>query len=157
MKTHNYKVEYIQEYAKELTFGKDFTKLSDQLLVLGEQHHRMFRLKDQLDYLVHDSPFVMGLVYLQDDDHLPKDEYKNLVTKMFKSYNNINIFLERNLEAHGFQEYGRNQTLEEAQQKDTEIKQMLIENRIPFIIIKMGKDSVEEIYKQIKIQSTITI
>lgn len=145
MKTNNHQVEYIQEYAKELTFGKDFTKLSDQLLILGEQHHRMFRLKDQLEYLIHDSPFVMGMTYLQDDPHLPKDIYAELITTMFKSYNNLNIFLERNVEEHGYQEYGRSQSLDEAIAKDVEIKQMLIDNEIPFYTIKMGKTSVEDI------------
>lgn len=150
MKEKDYKIEYIQEFAKELTFGKDFTKLSDQLLVLGEQHHRMFRLNGQVDYLVHDSPFVMGMVYLQDDPHLPKKQYKKLVTEMFKTYDNLNIFLERNVEAHGYQEYGRNQSLEEAMAKDEEIKEMLTKYDIPFITIKMGKKAVKQIYKLIK-------
>lgn len=150
MKTDDNRVEYIQEYAKELTFGKDYTRLSDQLLILGEQHHRMFRLKDQLDYLIHDSPFVMGLTYLQDDEHLPKDIYAELITTMFKSYDNINIFLQRNVDEHGYQEYGRSQTLDEAIQKDVEIKKMLVDNDIPFIEIKMGKNSVKDIYNILK-------
>jgi len=150
MKSLDYKIEYIQEYAKELTFGKDFTKLSDQLLILGEQHHRMFRLKEQLDYLVHDSPFIMGLTYLQEDPHLPKEIYKELIVQMFKSYKNINIFLERNIEEHSYQEYGRSQTLEEAIEKDRQIKEMLIENNIEFITVKMGKKCVKDIHKIIR-------
>jgi len=145
MKTNDYKVEYIQEYAKELTFGKDYTKLSDQLLILGEQHHRMFRLKDQVDYLIHDSPFVMGLVYLQYDKYLPKNEYIELIVKMYKSYNNINIFLERNVEEHGYQEYGRNQSLDNAIIKDKEIKQVLIDHDIDFVTIKMGNNILQDI------------
>ena len=150
MKQKDYKAEYIQEYAKELTFGKDYTKLSDQLLILGEQHHRMYRLKDQVDFLIHDSPFVMGLTYLQDDEHLPKKTYKKLIVKMFKSYNNINIFLQRNTKEHMYQEYGRSQSLEEAIQKDKEIKQMLDDNKIPYIVVKMGKKSNKKIYKIVK-------
>ena len=150
MKKKDYKVEYIQEYAKELTFGKDFTRLGDQLLILGEQHHRMHRLKGQLDFLIHDSPFVMGMTYLQDDIHLPKKTYKKLITKMFKSYNNINIFLERDTGAHKYQEYGRTQTLEDAIKKDAEIKEMLIKNNIPFTVVKMGKKAVKEVYGIVK-------
>ena len=153
MKTNDYRIEYIQEYAKELTFGKDYTKLSDQLLILGEQHHRMYRLKDQLDYLVHDSPFVMGLVYLQDDVHLPKEQYTELITKMFKSYNNLNIFLERNVDDHSYQEYGRGQSLSEAEQKDKEIKDLLDEYKIPYVTVKMGDNAVQSIYNNIREQN----
>jgi len=150
MKKMDYKVEYIQEYAKELSYGNDFTKLGDQVLILGEQHHRMHRLKDQVDFLIHDSPFVMGLSYLNDDPHVPKDVYAQLITTMFKSYNNINIFLERNIDELTYQEYGRSQNLEQAIEKDTEIKKMLNDNNIPFITVKMGSKSIKKIMKIIK-------
>ena len=149
LKTEGAQIEYIQEYAKELTFGKDFTKLSDQLLILGEQHHRMFRLKDQLDILVHDSPFIMGLAYLNSNT-LPKEEYTALVLKMFNSYNNLNIFLTRNVSEHGYQEYGRSQTLAEAQEKDDEIKSLLDAHGIPYYDVQMGKNSVKEIIQKVK-------
>lgn len=150
MKSRDYKVEYIQEYAKELTFGKDFTKLGDQVLILGEQHHRMHRLKGQVDFLIHDSPFIMGLSYLVDDPHVPKDIYANLITTMFKSYNNINIFLERNVDELTYQEYGRSQNLEQAIEKDAEIKKILDDNDIPFITVKMGSKSIKKIMKIVK-------
>lgn len=150
MKSRDYKVEYIQEYAKELTFGKDFTKLGDQVLILGEQHHRMHRLKDQVDFLIHDSPFVMGLSYLVEDPHVPKDIYADLITTMFKSYNNINIFLERNVDELTYQEYGRSQSLEQAIEKDAEIKKILNDNDIPFITVKMGSKSIKKIMKIVK-------
>jgi len=146
MKTQDFKVEYIQEFAKELTFSKDYTRLSDQLLILGEQHHRMKRLEGQVDFLIHDSPFVMGLTYLEDDPHLPKDVYANLITSMYASYDNLNIFLNRS-EYHAYQQYGRTQTLEQAKEKDEEIKQMLRDNNISFIEIEMGEKTLDDILK----------
>jgi nicotinamide riboside kinase len=154
MKKSDYQVEYIQEYAKELTFGKDFTKLSDQLLVLGEQHHRMYRLNGQVDFLIHDSPFVMGLTYLQDGIHLPKQTYSKLITELFASYDNLNIFLKRNIEEHAYQEYGRNQNLDEAIIKDNEIQEMLSSYNIPYMVIEMGKNSVDDIFNLIKEHNT---
>lgn len=150
MKSKGYKVEYIQEYAKELTFGKDFIKLADQLLILGVQHHRMFRLKNQVEYVIHDSPFIMGMVYLQEDSNIPQKEYSELIVKMFKSYKNINIFLERDTEHHKYQDYGRSQTLEESLLKDKEIKSLLIDNDIPFHEVKIGNKSIKKILKIIK-------
>jgi nicotinamide riboside kinase len=148
MKKHDYKVEFVPEYAKELTYGKDYTKLSDQLLILGEQHHRLFRLAGEVDMVIHDSPFIMGLVYLEDDPHLPKKEYKKLIVKMFKSYSNLNIFIERDDKT--YQAYGRSQTLEECKQKDTEILALLDEYEIPYIKIKMSATITEDIYYEVR-------
>jgi len=148
MKTQDYIVEYIQEFAKELTFSRDYTRLSDQLLILGEQHHRMKRLEGQIEFLIHDSPFVMGLTYLENDKHLPKDIYIDLITTMYNSYNNLNIFLKRSTDLE-YQEYGRSQSLEEAKKKDNEILQMLDDNNIPFIEIEMGKNAVRQILEEL--------
>lgn len=150
MKKKDIKVEFTSEYAKELTFGKDYTKLSDQLLILGEQHHRSFRLNGQVDYIIHDSPFIMGVVYILDDPHLPKDLYIQLVLAIFNSYENLNIFIERDVENIQYQEYGRRQTLEEAIQKDNEIKALLDDNNIEYITIKAGKKCLKKILKEIK-------
>lgn len=150
MKKKDIKVEFTTEYAKELTFGKDYTKLSDQLLILGEQHHRMFRLTGQVDFIIHDSPFIMGVVYILDDPHLPKDIYVQLVLSMFNSYENMNIFIERDTENIQYQEYGRRQNLQEAIQKDNEIKDLLDEHKIDYITIKAGKKCLKKILKEVK-------
>ena len=55
--------EYVQEYAKDLVWGKNFKALSNQIHVYGEQHNRIFRLKGEVDVIITDSPPVMGMVY----------------------------------------------------------------------------------------------
>jgi len=132
LKATGIKVELLQEYAKDLTYGKDSVKLSDQVHVLGEQYHRMFRLKDSVDFLMHDSPFIMGATYIQEST-FPKKEFVDFVIKLFNTHNNLNIFLNRNNDLHPYQEYGRSQTLKEAIAKDDEIKLFLINNNVPFI------------------------
>jgi tRNA uridine 5-carbamoylmethylation protein Kti12 len=150
MKTEGYKVEYITEYAKELVFAEEHIRLKDQLHILGEQHHRLKRLEGKVDYVIHDSPFLLGLMYLKEDEHLPKDTFKQLVTEMYKSYENINIFLERNLEVP-YQEYGREQKLEGSIEIDDKIKHLLQDYNIPFISVKSHNDTVNNIYKCIKV------
>jgi len=149
MKTKDFRVEYVQEYAKDLTFGKDFVKLSDQLHLLGEQHHRMFRLKDQVDFIIHDSPFIMGMAYAS-DEMLPLEEFEALIVSLYRRYNHINIFLKRNVTEHKYQEYGRNQSLEEAMKKDEEIKTWLDKYNLPYYEVDMGKKAVKDILKIIK-------
>ena len=119
--------------------------MSDQLLILGEQHHRMKRLDGEVDFIVHDSPFVMGLAYIKDDKHLPKDIFKNLITSMYSSYKNINILIKRN-NTFEYQEYGRLESFDEAIAKDNEIKSLLEDNNIKYIELNNGPSLVDEIY-----------
>lgn len=146
MKVDGFKVEEVVEYAKELTYGKDFVKLSDQLLLLGKQHHRLFKLRDEVDYIVSDSPFIMGLSYLKDDGYLPLKEFEELTVKLFNSYDNLNIFLERDKNQE-FQSYGRNQNFDEAINKDKEIRELLINHNIPFVSVTVTPDIIDDLYR----------
>ena len=107
-------------------------------------------MQGQLDYVIHDSPFVMGLTYLAEDPHIPSAELSALSIAMYKTYDNINIFLKRNVEEHPYQEYGRNQSLEQAQNKDAEIKALLDDNNIPYYEIEVSKKTDKEIFRLAK-------
>lgn len=150
MKKQGYKVEFVSEYAKDLTYGKDFTKLKDQLFVFANQFHKYFRLIDHdIDYLIHESPSLMGLCYFTETDLLKEKEFKNLVLSIFRNTKTINIFLERNDE-NQYQSFGRNQTLEEAKLLDFKILKLLIDNDIQFQRIKSDGNSVKKILEIIK-------
>lgn len=150
MKIKGYKVEFITEYAKELTYDKAYIKLKDQLLVFANQFHRYYKLQNiGLDYLIHESPFVMGLSYFNPDDIIPEKEFKELVLSMFNKTNNINIYLERNDE-NEYQEFGRNQNLEESKKLENIILNLLDSNNIPYIRIKSGKKTHKKILKIIE-------
>jgi len=146
MKKSNYEIEYLPEFAKDLVYSKDVYKLQDQLMILANQSHPWFKLESQIDYTVNDGPFLLGLVYLQDNPHIPENEFKDFLLKMWNSYENINIFLERNLK-NGYQESGRSQTLKQAIEKDDEIKEVLDRNGIPYHSVLVGNNSVKEIIK----------
>lgn len=150
MKKRDFQVEYNPEFAKSLTYGKDYTRLKDQLLILATQHHPQWVMQDQLDFVIHDSPFVMGLTYLAEDPHIPAEELKALSIAMYKTYDNVNIFLKRNIEEHPYQEYGRTQSLEQAQNKDREIKALLDDNNIPYYEVEVSTKTDKAIYKLLK-------
>jgi replication-associated recombination protein RarA len=149
MKTEGFKVELVSEFAKELTFSEDKTRLKDQLLILAEQHHRMFRLQGKVDYVIHDSPINMGQVYLNDTT-IPAEEFKVFNNALFSRYDNLNIFLQRNVEEHEYQEYGRSQDLQGAIELDEQIKNMLVENSVEFHLVKMDENAVNKIYEIVK-------
>ena len=150
MKVQGYKVEFISEYAKGLTYSQDYTKLKDQLMVLANQYHKFYRTKNsEIDYLIHESPFLLGLVYFQEDDIIKEQYFKPLIVNMYKNMNSTNIFLERNIEL-GYQEFGRNQKLEEAIELDNKILKILDDNEIPYIKLKSSDKTIEEILEIIK-------
>jgi hypothetical protein len=150
MKKEGFSIEYISEYAKDLVYSKDYFKLKDQLMVLANQSHPWFKLENQVDFTVNDGPFMLGLVYLQENSHMPAKEFKAFLLEMWHSYDHINIFIERDIENHAYQEYGRNQTLAEAIEKDNEIRETLEENGIPYYSVVMGPDTVKESLKIVK-------
>lgn len=131
MKVNGKSVELVQEYAKDLVYDENYNKLGNQLHVLAEQSDRLKRLIGKVNYVVHDSPFIMGLAYLDTDKHTPKPELKKLALEMFNSYSNLNIFLIRD-EGIGYQTEGRNQTFKEAKLKDKEIMSLLDELGISY-------------------------
>lgn len=149
MKQQGYKVELLQEYAKDLTYSKEITRLSDQLHILGEQHHKLFRLRSNVDFVIHDSPIIMGLTYCVHDGILPVEKFIDFTVSLFNAYNNINIFLKRDVLIHPYQEYGRSQTLLEAIQKDKDIYELLNTHNIPYIEVPVGSDILNIIKKEI--------
>ena len=144
-----HKVEYIPEYAKELTYANEWVRLSDQLHILGEQHHRLFRVNDKVDYIIHDSPIIIGLLYLKTEDETFKKNFERLTIDLFKSYNNLNILLERSTERE-YQKYGRTQTEAESKELDADAKELLLKNNIDFHTIKVIDDIVQDILKLIE-------
>lgn len=149
LKRENFKVEYVPEYAKDLTYSEEYNRLRDQLHILGEQHHRVYRVRDKVDYIIQDSPLIIGLLYVQDDGILPVATFKKLVLELFNNYNNLNIVLTRNLNKE-YQQYGRSQSLDEAIALDKQLIDLLKTYQIPFIEIEANQDdTIENIYSKV--------
>jgi len=138
MKTDGERVELITEFAKDLVYKEDYLQLGNQLSLLAEQKNRNRVLQGKVDYTITDSPFVMGLTYLADDPHIPQKEFKALALAMYETFNTLNVFLVRDNDAHPYQEYGRNQKLHEAEEKDKEIRALLDDNDIPYVTATVG-------------------
>ena len=146
MKRLNYNVEYLTEFAKELVFSKAEYQLKDQLFVLANQHHPWFKLEDQIDYTINDGPFLLGIVYLQESKHIPKEQFENLVISMYKSWDTINIFLER--DEKDFETFGRVHDYNQSVILDNKILKLLEDNNIKYNKIKLN-NAVNEILKLI--------
>lgn len=136
-------VEFNQEYVKSLVYSQDKFRVKDQLYLLAKQHHFQRVVENQdIEYLITDSPFIMGCVYCADDPHIPFEEFQNISVKMFNSYYNINILIKRSNNFE-YQTFGRLQNVEQALEKDAEIKDFLVKQNIPFFEVQADTASAE--------------
>jgi len=126
--------EYIQEYAKDKTWSEDRQTLLCQPYVTGKQFYRTARLLGKVDVAVTDSPVITGLLY-QGFGCTPS--WERWAVEAFNEFNNLNIFLVRNTKNHPYNPKGRNQTEEEARQKDDEARAILDREGIPYHVVEV--------------------
>lgn len=144
MKKNKKDVEEVTEFAKDKTWEKNFSALSDQLFVLANQNRRLDRLKDQVEWVVSDTPILLGIHY-KTPDYLP-NTFEDLIFELWDTYENYNFFIERN---HPYDPTGRNQTEDEAREIDSSIIHMLEYNDIPFTKVLSGDTAHYQIYQKV--------
>jgi len=138
MKMRGDNVELVTEYAKELVYGDRMDSMcTQQEYILTEQNYRQHRLRDKVDYIITDSPLLLGLVYVNQETYPIFDEFKQFNIATFNLYENINIYLNRTSTIK-YQENGRYQTYIEAIEKDQEIKDLLDTNNIDYHTVNIG-------------------
>ncbi len=146
LKKMNKKVEYVSEFAKDLTYEKSFTTLDDYLYIFAQQHHMLLRLKDQVDYAICDGSFLLGYVFYKNNCIYDEKMFKTMLIDVFNKYENMNYFLQR--ADIQYQDYGRKESLIEAINLDEKILSMLKEENINFELLNT-KTSTSEILKHI--------
>jgi hypothetical protein len=129
LKTNGYNVEYVQEFAKTLTWEKNFIALSNQFYVSAVQKYTQDMLLGQVDAIITDSPIIIGLMYYKENNKKIKKAFERFIIESFKQQKNINFFLKRTKK---YNPIGRNQSLEEAIEIDKRIKKFLDDLDIPF-------------------------
>lgn len=141
MKKRNINCEYVAEYAKELAWKEDKLGLQDQFHVFGEQHFRLSSMVGKVDFLLCDSPLILGLLYAP--KHYPPD-FHSTVWWAFNQYNNVNFFVNRR---GTFNPAGRVHNLKQSKQKDEEIKMLLKFGMLTYTEIATDEDHVTPVLK----------
>jgi adenylate kinase family enzyme len=146
MKRANLSVEYVSEYAKDVTWEETNKLLDNQLHIFSEQFRRQWRLKNKVDYIVTDSPLLLSSIYF---DYLSNsnqnhsigfcDSFRSLVENAFlHDFENVNILIERNKD---YVSVGRNQTEQQAKEVDNLIVQTLLKHHLFFRSIQCYSNS----------------
>jgi hypothetical protein len=153
MKKNHLSVECTYEFPKEVAWEGNVSQLKDQFFITANQHRNISRLYGKVDYIIVDSPIVLGCFYEQRyGDGYPASFYgvtglSKFIWGLFKQYKNINILLTRNDET--YDQNGRLQDLHEAREIDEDIKQTLLINYIPFVEFNVGANTAVDIFKYI--------
>lgn len=156
MKRERRNVEYVAEYAKDLTWDQSMPVLDDQVAVFGEQFHRFYRLYGQVDWIVTDSPLILQLYYF--DQSLRKlrestyktsgftDAFARAILASARIFPTIMIKAERG--DRKFVQAGRNQTEDESRAIDDELCRMMDENGV---LVAGSASTLEEVLSIINV------
>lgn len=120
MKQRGMKVELVTEYAKDLTYDESWRVRSDQLAILGEQWHRLYRLNDKVDFVVTDCPLLLGLVYAR--GVFNESWFTTAVVGAYRWFDNLDVLLNR---VKPYAAFGRDQTPAQAKHLDIQIENVL--------------------------------
>ena len=149
-------VEYTYEFPKEVAWEGNISQLKDQFFITANQHRNISRLYGKVDYIIVDSPIILGCFYESrygadyPASHYSMSGLSKFLWDLFKQYNNINILLTRNDET--YDPNGRMQDLKEAIEIDNDIKETLMINSVKFKEFNVDNDSAIRIFNYIKNQ-----
>jgi adenylate kinase family enzyme len=154
MKKNHFDVELTFEYPKLIAWEENQSAIKDQFYVTANQHRNISRLYGKVDYIIVDSPIILGSIYK--DRYGDKDEYPSsfydesfdfFILNLFKKYNSLNIYLQR--DDSTYNQNGRFQNLSESKLIDLEIKERLKNNNIEFVEFEVNNQTPQEIFKYI--------
>lgn len=144
MKLRGHNCELVTEFAKDLTWEGRINTLSNQLYILAKQEARLARLEGKVDYVITDSPLLLGLAYV--NERFDKPWFHHTVEGAFDLYDNLSFLIGR---VKPYQKVGRNQSAEEAKLLDQTIERLLIYNRTPSIRIPGDELAPRRIYQHV--------
>jgi hypothetical protein len=131
MKVEGMKAELVTEYAKDLTYSKRWGCRTNQVTMLGKQFERLWRLKDQVDWIVTDSPLLMQLAYLKGDFN--RAWLGDAIRGSFRMFDNVNFRVMRD---KPYQQLGRDQDEKAARRLDLAILNMLHNEGVHYLDVR---------------------
>lgn len=133
--------EMALEYAKDKVWESSFKVLDNQIYIFGKQLHRLWRLKDQVDVVITDSPLLFSILY----DSSKNPFFRALILNQYFNFRNINYFIERN---SSYNPKGRMQTLEESKNLDKALLEILDSSNINYSKVSKN-DAIDKITNDI--------
>jgi hypothetical protein len=149
LKKANKSVELVQEYVKEWAWEDRHIKPFDQIYFFGKQVRKESMLFGKVDYIITDSPVLLGLCYVRKCCD-PEIAYGLAETaKAFYAVSprhnvqHIHVLLNR---SGSFSKNGRFHSLEESKQIDVDIEDLLNEFGFKYIETSHNEEDLNSIF-----------
>jgi len=143
-------IELVQEYAKEWAWAGKRILPTDQDHICQEQWNRESRLYGKVDFIVTDSPLILGPMYekfYSGEDTTYSKTSEKITSATNKGITYMNFLLKRHKK---FNPKGRFETEEQAKEVDAFLQKYLQEKQIPFhTVLSEDKERVNEIINQV--------
>ncbi len=146
LKSNGVNSELLQEYAKDKTWQGDFFSLGVQPYIAAKQLYRQERVKNKVDVAITDGCLLNSLIY---PCKYVDAAFTSWLINTHKTFPNLNIFIERNVDHHGYETSGRSQSLQQA--IDVDIRTLALLNSLnePYVKLKMSHNLVDEVLELI--------
>ena len=142
-KKNQLKVELVHEVAKDFVWEKWSHIFGEQDFIFAHQHRLIRRLVyHDIDYCIVDSSILLALFYRP--EWFP-ESFDKFVVDVFSSYDNFNVFVKRN-PALPYQQWGRNETLEQAEAIDKRVQDYFDQRGIPYITVTAGDGADKQVF-----------
>lgn len=125
LKMRGINAELVTEFAKDKVWEGSQAVFQNQAYIFGKQYFRISRLQNKVDVVITDSPILLSTFY--NNDKTISTEFDALVTKVFSSYENLNVFIDR---VKQYNPAGRFQTEEESNALSKELLAFLEEREV---------------------------
>jgi thymidylate kinase len=153
MKMKKYKIEYVQEYAKELVWLKKYEYLKNQHHIALTAYNIFHNISQEVDIIITDGSLLHGLYYnrYEENNYSNVEKTEKAIMEYYNEFYNINIFIERNPKIE-YEKAGRLQKEKEAKQIDILFEDILNEKDINYIKIVSDIKNKEKMLKYIENQ-----
>lgn len=121
MKQVGYSCELVSEEAKKIVWEGHLNLLEDQWYVSAMQNRKLMRLNGKVDFIITDSPLLMGVLYI-DSSH--PESLRQCVVDINSTYTNYNVMLNR---TKPYVQAGRMQDEEGARDIDQSCRDLLLD------------------------------
>jgi len=150
LKMEHLEAEFANEYAKALTLeGRANILKRDQLYIFAKQHRKLQRLEEAgCRIAVTDCPLLLCCVYFGPGNRYPRSAFNSLVIGTHDTYENWNFFLKRDPQ-NPYQQFGRSQSLEEAEALDSMIRSTLRRMRVGYDVLVGDEEAVPTIFNAV--------
>ena len=149
MKIAGRNVELITEYAKDLLWSDRLDNMLDQQeYIFAKQNYRLHRLRDKVDFAITDSPLLLSCVYPATWWPAYYD-FATFVRAANRTYDNINIFINRIPDEEKYQNEGRLHSFNESMSLDEKIRQELELSGMPYYEVQLNPEVAQEILEAI--------